>query len=80
MMACDAQGRWAEGDAYVERIMENHDAEVRGGSTSAYFQILDRRFRQWTQPIAKKRKVIVSSASGRVYYDSDSDSDYQETT
>ena len=45
MMASDAQGNRAEGDAYVKRILANHDAEVEEDLPPHTFQILNRRDR-----------------------------------
>lgn len=44
--ACDAQGKRAEADAYVARILANHDAEVEEDLPPRTAQILFRR--QWT--------------------------------
>jgi hypothetical protein len=45
MMACDVQGNRAQGDAYVKRILANHDAEVEADLPPRTFQILNRRDR-----------------------------------
>ncbi|MDT0263799.1 hypothetical protein, partial [Jatrophihabitans lederbergiae] len=45
MIAFDAQGNRAEGDAYVKRILANHDAEVEEDLPPHTFQILNRRDR-----------------------------------
>jgi hypothetical protein len=44
--ACDAQGKRAEADAYVARILANHDAEVEEDLPPRTAEILFRR--QWT--------------------------------
>ena len=44
--ACDAQGKRAEADAYVARILTNHDAEVEEDLPPRTAEILFRR--QWT--------------------------------
>lgn len=43
--ACDAQGRWAEGDSYVQRIIANYGTEIEDCPPRT-FQILDRRQQQ----------------------------------
>lgn len=46
MTACDALGNWAEGDAYLQRIMANHDAEVEEDLPPHTYQIISRRNRR----------------------------------
>lgn len=43
--ACDAQGRWAEGDSYVQRIIANYGTDIEDCPPRT-FQILDRRQQQ----------------------------------
>ena len=47
--ACDAQGKRAEADAYVARILANHDAEVEEDLPPRTAEILFRR--QWTDRV-----------------------------